>query len=227
VTNYYFELSYSKDPKEPGEYWGGFVDTRKAFEYIPFDVFKSIRTNTLGKPYDPETDFRDMTRLDPEAIGNIQGIQGCLWSESIFGPRSLEYYVLPKMLGLAERCWSAQPAWATIADETERERALEADWNLFANALGQRELPRLDRLSGGFAYRLPPPGLLIKDGLVLANTQFPGLHIRYTLDGSEPSLNSINYEGPVRLKPDQGEGVLRARTFSSGSRGSRTAAIAY
>jgi hexosaminidase len=227
VTNYYFELSYSKDPKEPGEYWGGFVDTRKAFEYIPFDVFKTIRTTPLGKPYDPEQDFREMVRLDPGAQVHILGLQGCLWSESIFGPESMEYYALPKLLGLAERAWSKQPGWALMEEEEAREFALEADWNLFANALGQRELPRLDRLSGGFAYRLPPPGLQMKEGMLFANAQFPGLSIRYTLDGSEPTLNSRTYEGPVRPDRDHAEGMLHARTFSSRGRGSRTAGIAY
>jgi hexosaminidase len=222
VTNYYFELSYSKDPLDPGEYWGGFVDTRKAFEYIPFDVFKSIRTNTLGKAYDPETDFREMVRLAPGAEKNILGIQGCLWSESIFGPASMEYYTLPKMLGLAERSWSKQPAWAVIEENKEREQELDSDWNVFANALGQRELPRLDHLAGGYAYRLPPPGMKIENGILYANTQFPGLSIRYTIDGSEPSLNSREYVGPVRVTPGQADGVIYARTYSTSGRGSRT-----
>lgn len=217
VTNYYFELSYNKDPLEPGEYWGGFVDTRKAFEYIPFDVFKSIRTNPLGRPYDPEVDFRDMVSLDPEAKEHILGIQGCLWSESIFGPVSMEYYTLPKLLGLAERAWSTQPSWATLENVEERERALETDWNLFANALGQRELPRLDHLSGGFAYRLPPPGVKIRDGMLYANSQFPGLSIRYSTDGKEPELNSREFTDPVQV-----DGAAQVRILSSRGRGSRT-----
>ncbi len=216
VTNYYFELAYTKDPKEPGEYWGGFVDTRKAFEYIPFDVFKSISYNTLGRPYDPGVDFQDMVRLNPKAKDLLLGLQGCLWSESIFGPESLEYFTLPKMLGLAERAWSPQASWETIDEKELREKALEADWNIFANALGQRELPRLDYLSGGFAYRLPPPGIKIEDGKLYANTQFPGLSIRYTSDGSDPESDSEAYRDPVRVK-----GEVRAGTFSSSGRGSR------
>jgi hexosaminidase len=220
VTNYYFELAYNKDPKEPGEYWGGFVDTRKAFEYIPYEVFKSIRKTPLGRTYDPEVDFQDMVKLNPEAKDLILGLQGCLWSESIFGPQSLEYFSLPKLLGLAERAWSRQPSWATMADVGLRDKALEADWNIFANALGQRELPRLDYLSGGFSYRLPPPGIKIGDGKLYANTQFPGLSIRYTIDGSDPDIDSKAYISPVQV-----DGKVAACTFSATGRASRSVLI--
>jgi hexosaminidase len=109
VTNYYF-VAYNKDPKEPGAYWGGFVDTRKAFEYVPFDVFKSLYATPMGRPYDPEVDFQDLVRLKPEAKDQILGIQGELWSEPIKGPEMLEYFYLPKLLGLAERAWAGSPA---------------------------------------------------------------------------------------------------------------------
>ena len=218
VTNYYFELAYNKDPKEPGHYWGGFTDTRKAFEYVPYDVFKSLHTNPMGKPYDREVDFRGMERLDPDAKDRILGIQGELWSEPIKGPGMLEFFYLPKLLGLAERAWSAQPRWSTLEQVKEYDSALQKDWNVFANALGQRELPRLDYLSGGCNYRLPPPGLSIVDGILYANTQFPGLIIRYTTDGSEPTISSEVYTSPVRV-----DGAVSASTFNSVGRKSRAA----
>ena len=216
ATNYYFELAYNKHPEEPGNYWGGFVDTYKAFEYIPFDVYKSIHTNPLGKPYDRKHDFQNMVKLDLGADQNILGIQAELWSEPIKGPEMLEYFYLPKMLGLAERAWSIQPGWATMEDDTQRKAALKHAWNGFANALGQRELIRLDHLSGGYHYRLPPPGLKVMNGILYANTEFPGLSIRYTTDGSVPSMQSDEYLSPVQVS-----GTVRARTFNKLGRGSR------
>jgi len=103
-------------------------------------------------------------------------------------------------------------------------KLLLADWNAFANALGQRELPRLDYVSGGYNYRLAPPGLKYATGKLYANTQFPGLSIRYTTDGSEPTLESDLYSRPVELdKVDSG--LVKASTFSSGERGSRISEI--
>jgi len=216
ATNFYFELAYNKDPKEPGEYFGGFVDTRKAFEFTPFDLFKSIHATTMGKPYDPEIDFQKLVRLNPQANNNILGLQGELWSEPIKGPEMLEYMYLPKLFGLVERAWSKQPVWATLENRELREAALNEDWNIFVNVLGQREMPRLDYLFGGFNYRLAPPGIKMVDGTLYANTQFPGLTIRYTTDGSEPTMNSKKYTSPIQVN-----GIVSARTFNSLGRGSR------
>lgn len=219
VTNFYFELAYNKDPREPGDYWGGFVDTRKAFEYVPFDVFISLHSTPMGRPYEPEVDFQGMVRLDPEAQDNILGIQGELWSEPIKGPEMLEYFYLPKLLGLAERAWSRQPRWATLEEE-DYDSALLEDWNGFANALGQRELPRLDHQFGGYNYRLPPPGLNIVDGTLYANSQFPGLTIRYTTDGTVPTLDSKAYTVPIQV-----DGIVTACTFNSLGRRSLTSVL--
>lgn len=219
VTNFYFELSYNKDPREPGHYWGGFVDTRSAFEFVPFNLLRSLRTTPLGRPYRPD-ELKKMVKLDPGARGNILGLQGELWSEPIKGPDMLEYFYLPKMLGLAERAWGRQPSWAVVTGEEEFWKGLEEDWNRFANALGRRELPRLDYLFGGFNYRLPPPGLKVVDGVLHANTRFPGLVIRYTTDGSEPTEGSELYTMPVRV-----DGEVKARTFNTLGRGSLVAIL--
>lgn len=96
----------------------------------------------------------------------ITGLQGQLWGENVCSRERLDYLALPRMLGLAERAWAQ--------DGT-------ADWNEFANRLGQRELPRLDRL--GWHYRLPPPGAIVRDGMLQTNTAYPGLAVDYTGDG--------------------------------------------
>lgn len=35
VPNLYFDMAYDKDPREPGSYRGGFVNTKKVWELIP------------------------------------------------------------------------------------------------------------------------------------------------------------------------------------------------
>ena len=220
VTNFYFDLAYSKEPEEPGLYWGGFGSTRQAFEFNPFDVFLSTTTDEMGNRFDPERDYRRMERLQPEARRRVLGLQGQLWSETIKGAEMLEYYYFPKMLGLAERAWSPPPPWEPLQDRQAYDRALDAGWNAFANALGQRELPRLDHLFGGFNYRLPPPGARVINGKLHANVAFPGLTIRYTTDGSEPDARSPVYEKPFELTSQ-----ANLKTFDQRGRGSRTSRV--
>lgn len=213
VTNFYFDLAYTKDPREPGLYWGGFVNTRDAFEFVPYDVFKSIKTTPDGEPY-TDADFAGKEVLTVEGRGRILGLQGQLWSETLKGQGMLEYYYLPKMLGLAERAWHGQADWGSIADREERNRAVDAAWNVFANTVGRRELPRLDRLNGGYNYRLAPPGARVENGRVVANVAYPGLVIRYTTDGSHPTPESPRYTRPVEITFD----VITLSTFDSRGR---------
>jgi hexosaminidase len=217
VDHFYFDLAYNHHPAEPGLYWGGYVDTKSAFTFSPYNVYHSILKDRRGNPVYPEETFRGMERLKPGAYGNILGLQGELWSETIKGGEMLEYYYLPKMLGLAERAWSGQPAWSSVSNLEERTGAIQVAWNEFAGVVGQKELPRLDYMFGGYAYRLPPPGAVIREGMLRANTAYPGLAIRYTTDGSEPDAASAVYTGPVEAR---GKMVLKA--FDTRGRGSRS-----
>jgi hexosaminidase len=220
VTNLYFDLAYDKDPEESGLYWGGFVDTRRAFELVPLDVFKSNRQDALGNRYDFVTLRMVMEQLKPENRKNILGIQGQLWSETLKGQDMMEYYLFPKLIGLAERGWAPVPLWAEIEDTREREAALSDAWNSMANVIGQRELPRLDYLAGGVGYRIPPPGAVIDNGRLEANVAYPGLAIRYTTDGSEPNATSPLYTEAVAVSDR-----VRVRAFDSRGRGSRTVEV--
>ena len=68
-------MAYDKDPEEPGLYWGGTVNTKKAFEFIPMDVFKSTKVNALDIPFNQEEDYKNMERLKGANRSNIVGIQ--------------------------------------------------------------------------------------------------------------------------------------------------------
>ena len=78
VTDFYFDLAYDKDPKEPGLYWGGFNKTRDAYETAPLDLFKTTTTTPSGTPIDIEKTFKVRERLKPENKENIIGVQGQL-----------------------------------------------------------------------------------------------------------------------------------------------------
>lgn len=211
VTNLYFDLAYNKDPEEPGFYWGGFVDTRKVFDFRPLDMFTSTNVDPMGYQFDMETDYKDMERLRADSRQNILGVQGQLWSETIKGQDMMEYYIFPKLLALAERAWSAP---------LPEGNAVRANWEQFANALGQRELIHLDHLAGGYNYRVPTPGAKIVNGQAMANVVFPGLDIRYTTDGSDPDAGSPLYTEAVPV-----DSLICFKTFDHRGRASRMVCV--
>ncbi len=199
VSNNYFDLAYDKDPADPGYYWGGFVDTKKAWEFIPLNVYAEPLTNRDGVRLDVKEDFKNHVRLTEKGKSNIQGIQGQLWAETVKGNEMLEYYIFPKMLGLVERAWAADPKWTSVEEDSIRFEMLNKDWNQFASRIGYFELPRLTYLNGGVNYRVAPPGIELKEGVLYVNTNYPGAKFTYTTDGTEPTLQSSVYNQPVAV----------------------------
>ena len=201
VTNLYIDLSYNKNFEEPGQYWGGYVDIDKPFRFNPYK---------LEQPANKEA-------LTEKGKLNIVGLQAPLWSEIITTEGQLEYLMLPKLLGLAERSWAPTPDWANITDAKKAASSYQYAWSEFVNVIAKKELPRLDYYAGGFRYRIPTPGLLLDEGKVQANVQFPGFEIRYTTDGTEPGKNSKLYVEPI---PDLKN--LSFKVFNATGRGGKT-----
>ena len=123
-------------------------------------------------------------------------------------------------MGLAETAWSAERKWETIENKALREQAISEGWNVFANNLAQRELPRLRYLNGGYNYRVPTPGAILEKGMLKANTEYPGLQIRYTTDGSEPTVQSSLYSAPVAVK-----GPIKLKCFDTTGKASRSVTV--
>jgi hexosaminidase len=222
AANLYFDLAYAKDPQEPGYYWAGFVDTRHAFVFCPLDMIASAASDPMGGAV-PAERLAAMARLSSEGRTRILGLQGQLWGENARSRARIEYLAAPRMVALAERAWAPDPGWCAILDPDVRAASIEADWNEFANRLGQRELPRLDRAPLAYGYRLPPPGVLREGRTIHANVALPGLALHYTLDGSAPSAASPRYTGQVDVPPEAT--VFKVATFDTRGRGSRTVTI--
>jgi hexosaminidase len=224
VANLYFDLACAKDPEEPGYYWAGFVGLRQAFAFCPLDQGAVPAHDPMGRRV-PEALLARLEKLDG---GRIAGLQGQLWGENAHSRARIEYMVAPRLLALAERAWSPDPGWRLIADPREREARIDADWNEFANRLGQRELPRLDRAPLAWAYRLPPPGVRLEEGRIHANVALPGLTLRYTVDGSEPTAASPRYTEALGVSSDvpRDARIVSIASFDTRGRSSRSATIA-
>ena len=220
VSNFYFDLAYNKDPEEPGLYWAGFVEPRDAWYYAPFDVFKTTVRTAMGREVNVEEEYAGMERLKPAARNNVWGLQAQLWSETLLGQDMLEYYLLPKLIGFAESAWTGERSFERMENRSEREKVAQQEWNVFANTMAQKELPRLASLHGGFNYRLPLPGAVIEDKMLKANSEYPGLVIRYTTNGDEPTASSMVYREPVEVS-----GTVKLKAFDRAGRASRTVVL--
>ncbi len=212
VSNLYFDLAYEKAADEPGAYWAGFNDIDKPFYFIPFNYYKNTKEDSSGNPINSNL-FNGKERLTDFGKSNIIGIQGQLFTENVQSTKTLDYLLFPKLLALAERAWAKDPSWATETDKAKAELEYNKDWSLFVNVLGEKELPRLDYYAGGFNYRIPPVGAIIQHSTVVANIQIPGFIIRYTTDGSLPTINSKIYTSPIAEK-----GKITLAAFSKSGR---------
>lgn len=216
VTNLYFDLAYNTDPSEPGLYWGGFQDAIDPYVMCPYDVYKTANFDDLGRFNEKSESYPGKQSLPAETRKNIVGLQAQLWSETIKGPKMMEYYVASKLFAFAEKAWAQAPVWENETDTKRRNQAILSGWSVLANRIGQYEFPKIDAWFGEYNYRIAPPGGVVEDGMLKANVAFPGLIVRYTTDGTEPTAESPAYAGEVQVSGD-----VKIRAFNQNGRGSR------
>jgi hexosaminidase len=137
---------------------------------------------------------------------NIIGVQGQLWTETNRGYSTVQLYVFPKIFGIIERGWNSYPAWGADNEDSKQYLDERAHYNL---VIGTKELPQLAKRGANF--HLGQPGIIKKDGMLLANKQYPGVVIRYTFDGSTPTEKSPEWTAPVSIP--SGTKVVKARAF--------------
>jgi hexosaminidase len=206
VTNLYFDMAYNRHQQEPGLYWGGFTDEFNSFDMLPYDIYKSVRRDFAGELIDIEAATKTKLPLNPTARPQIKGLQGILWAETVKSFEQVEYYLFPKIFGLAERAWNTQPEWAQTLDNQAYE-----DAKRYYNAkISEKELPRLSKL--GVNFRVAQPGIVIREGRLYANSSIPDAEIRYTTDGSEPTEQSSAWKEPVACDAK----LVKAKAFYLG-----------
>ena len=208
VTNLYMDMSYSKHQSEPGLHWGGFVNEFTSFDVLPYDIYKSVRRDFSGNLIDVVNATKTKIPLIENQRGNISGIEGQFWAETVRSFSMIEYQFFPKMFGLIERGWNSSPAWAKSNDDKDYELAKQ----LYNAKISEKELPRLNRLNVNF--RIAQPGIKIIDGQLFANSYIPKAEIRYTTDGSEPTEQSALWTAPIPCDAKQ----IKAKAFYLGKK---------
>ena len=207
VTNFYMDMAYSWHQNEQGLHWGGKVDEFDAWCALPANIYASARTAVDGTPINITTAGDGKVKLEkPE---NIIGVQAQLWGETLRSFDEVQYMMLPKMMGVSERAWTAIPEWSKDLTNTAAYSEARHQYNL---KIGTRELPLLHSM--GFNFRVGPPGIKLVDGMLEINTQYPDELVTYTLDGSEPTIESARWTAPVPVK-NQPQ-VIKAKAFFLG-----------
>ena len=220
----YFDFPYEVDPKERGFYWATrFTDTQKVFAFAPENLPQNAETSV-------NRDGFEWTATGSGGNQGFLGMQGQLWSETVRTPEQFDYMVFPRLLALAERAWHRgswendyQPG-VTYSGSTNLvdKAALNADFAGFSEALGKKELLKLD--AAGIQYRIPVPGVAesAAGGNVL-NVAFPGLPLEYSSNGTtftSAPLNAVNGTGSAPAAAT----FVRARS-ANGSRAGRATRI--
>lgn len=173
VNHFYLDMMYNYHPLEKGLNWGGTVDEFNSLAGYPAQLCPTDKTTK----------------------GRIVGISGQVFAETMRSFPQLQSFLLPKMLGLAERAWNNSATYTPAQ---------------FNNIICNKELPRL--AVRGWNFHLRQPGIIVENGMVKMNSPYPGVVIRYTIDGSEPTLKSPIYTEPFTATASQ----IRARLYYLG-----------
>ncbi len=213
VSNLYFDLAPTPDPREVGQYWGGYVDVEKAFRLIPLDYYRNQKEDAQGQPLAKEA-LAGKDGLTDYGAEHLLGLQGCLWGENLVDEERLDTFLVPKVFGLAERAWAPDPTWAREQDPAKAEGLYTEAWSRFTWQVSD-QLRHLDREGAAWRYHIPAPGLRVERRRAWANLALPGFTLRYTLDGTEPTPKSPEVQGPLEAR----EGLRVAAFDGRGRRG--------
>ncbi len=200
VNNFYLDMSYNSHQDEPGLNWGGYVDEFASWSAQPYNLYRSDRENLNRNVSKDKPQLTDVGRK------NIKGVQAELFSETIRDYAMVEYYNFPKIFGMVERGWNATPTWGDIYSDNEQYNTERIQYNLM---IGLVELPRLHRK--GINFQLGQPGITVTDNTIIANAKYPDVTIRYTLDGSEPTMESDIWSEPLQY--NDSIKVIKAKAY--------------
>ena len=211
---FYFDMVDDKDLDNIGLSWSGYANYKDMWTVDVYDVFNDlygVEKNNISKNY-----IDNSVKLDQDKRDNIIGVQSQIWSETIRNEGILDYMFMPNIIVFSQKAWSHDNSWMDISNNDIKREKIDIEWNKFANNVGQRVLPMVDNIFGGLSYDLPKPGGKIINDTLYANTVFPGLNIKYTLDGSIPKESSENFKSPIKINDDD---IVNLRLFNNKGRG--------
>jgi hexosaminidase len=216
---FYFDMANDNDMDAFGLSWSGYVDYFDTWAIDPQDIFAN---SVLNKKHNIQTDYiSKTTKLKPSKRDNLIGIQSQLWTETVTNDLILDQMLIPNLIVFAERAWAKQPDWISNTPAKQEQKMMK-DWNRFLNLLGKRTLRILNHQFPKFIYDLPKPGGIIKNDSLYVRSPFPGLEVRYSLDGSVPNHTSKIYQHPILVDCDE---VVVLRSFDAQLNGGKPISV--
>lgn len=183
--------------------------------YLYFDYYQSLdKANeplAIGGylPLETVYSYEPMPKeLTADEARHIIGVQANIWTEYMPTFKQMQYMALPRLAALSEVQWS-QPALK--------------DYTSFTNRL--TEFTHMyDRLGYNYAKHLYNVAIHVDSDnkwreILIHMTTAGKAEIRYTLDGTEPTVNSTLYTDAIVL---QKSAKIRAAAFRDGKRSSVT-----
>jgi hexosaminidase len=155
-------------------------------QYEPFNIGNFV---PLEKVYS----FNPIPKeLSEDKQHFVIGGQGNIWTEYMKDYRQVEYMAFPRALALAEVLWSG-PGKYTFAEFNSR-------LNEVLLLLDQKDIN----------YRIPEPiglrNIVTQDNVLKIDLDIaPHTQVRYTLDGTQPTIDSRQYTGPISVNLGEGE----------------------
>ncbi|MFN8258216.1 MAG: family 20 glycosylhydrolase [Bacteroidales bacterium] len=134
----------------------------------------------------------------------ILGGQGNLWTEQIPTLRYAQYMTYPRAWALSEVYWTPKE---------------NKDWKNFAQRM-ENHFERSDFSGVNYSKAVYDPIIRIKKDkekiMVEMESEFPGLEIYYTIDGTMPDNYAIKYDKPFQLP--EGKITLKAVSYRNGNK---------
>ena len=217
---FYFDMTDDKDMENPGLNWSGYVGYKDSWGTEPLNVFANkVKLRSLGIK---EVDLKNKVSLNENSHSNFLGIQSQLWTETATSENNFDRMLMPNMIVFSERAWSSREEWLDETSAIKQEPLLNISWNVFVNTVGQRHMPMLSNIYNRLLFDLPKAGGIVEKGILQIRQQFPGLQVRYTLDGSEPEKKDLLYIKPIKVNySDQ----IVIRVFDNNGRGGNSIKI--
>ena len=142
--------------------------------------------------------------LSAEGAKHILGAQGNLWTEYVPNLKHAEYMAFPRIAAMAEVLWSPKEV---------------RNWESFSRRI-QTFFKRYDQMGINYsksAYKVSAKtqfDAVKKQLAVSLSSELAGVEIHYTIDGSEPTMQSAVYTNPILLDKTS---TLKAVPFVNGA----------
>ena len=170
-----------------------------------FDAWPNKNTLHSVYTYDPVP-----AKLTGDARDRIIGAQANMWTERIPSEKRADYMDFPRMTALAELTWTHRQDFDGYLER------LDTHYKIWDALHIHYRLPDMEGFTGN--------NVLIDSALFMVSPPAKGLTVRYTLDGSFPTMHSPSLKTPLVIRKSSD---IRLAAFTAGGNRGDIASIQY